>query len=81
MLQPLSDILFVEPELEKHALFELISQKKSGMGRVIVAGPKARSVKVGDRIVFGEFVGQEATHEGHEYLVMREEHVLGIVNE
>ena len=36
-------------------------------------------VKVGDRILFGKFSGQAVKVEGTEYLVMREDDIMGVV--
>jgi chaperonin GroES len=36
-------------------------------------------VKSGDRILFGKYAGTEIKIEGEEYLIMREEEVLGIL--
>ena len=36
-------------------------------------------VKVGDRILFGKYSGQEVRLKGDELLVMREEDILGVV--
>ena len=78
-IQALQDCLIVEPELEKHALFALLHAKQTGYGTVLAAGPNAREVKPGDKICFGDFVGQEFSHDNTGYLVMREAHVLGVV--
>jgi chaperonin GroES len=47
----------------------------------ILEGGKIRplDVKVGDRILFGKFSGQTVKVEGTEYLVMREDDIMGIV--
>jgi chaperonin GroES len=37
-------------------------------------------VKAGDRILFGKYGGTEIVFEGDEYLIMREDEVLGIVS-
>ena len=37
------------------------------------------AVKRGDRILFGKYSGSEVTLDGEEYLVMKEEDVLGIL--
>jgi chaperonin GroES len=37
------------------------------------------AVKPGDRILFGKYAGTEIKIEGEEYLIMREEEVLGIL--
>ena len=36
-------------------------------------------VKVGDRILFGKYTGNEIRLDGEEYIIMREEDVLGIL--
>ena len=78
-LEALQDCLIVKPELERHALFALLHAKQTGYGTVLAAGPQANDVKVGDKVCFGEFVGQEFSHDNTHYLVMREAHVLGVV--
>ncbi|MGO9893362.1 MAG: co-chaperone GroES [Bryobacteraceae bacterium] len=40
----------------------------------------ALDVKVGDRILFGKYSGNEIKLEGTEYIVMREEDVLGVLD-
>jgi chaperonin GroES len=37
------------------------------------------SVKTGDKILFGKYSGSEVTLNGNEYLIMREDDILGIV--
>ncbi len=36
-------------------------------------------VKTGDIILFGKYGGQEIKLDGQEYLIMREEEVLGVI--
>ena len=36
-------------------------------------------VKAGDRVLFGKYSGTEIKIDGEEYLIMREEEVLGII--
>jgi chaperonin GroES len=36
-------------------------------------------VKVGDRILFGKYTGNEIRVDGEEYLIMREDDVLGVL--
>tara|TARA_R110000803_G_scaffold61535_3_gene121398 strand:- start:11 stop:259 length:249 start_codon:yes stop_codon:yes gene_type:complete len=79
-LMPRQDCLFVKPELEKHAVLELIRQKQTGMGTIVAKGPNAHDTSVGEKILFGNFVGQELHFEGEDYLVMREEHILGVID-
>jgi chaperonin GroES len=51
-----------------------------GNGRVTDEGKRiAMEVKAGDNILFGKYSGSEIKMEGEEYLILREEDVLGIV--
>jgi len=51
-----------------------------GSGRVGDDGKKIPlEVKKGDRVLFGKYGGTEVKIEGVEYLIMREEDVLGII--
>lgn len=36
-------------------------------------------VKVGDRVLFGKYSGQTVKVDGDEYLVMREEDIMGVL--
>ena len=38
------------------------------------------NVKVGDKILFGKYAGTEVKLDGEEYLIMREDDILGIVD-
>jgi chaperonin GroES len=51
-----------------------------GGGRVTEEGKKLLpEVKPGDRILFGKYSGNEIRLDGEEYLIMKEEDVLGIL--
>jgi chaperonin GroES len=51
-----------------------------GTGKIDDNGKKIDlSVKVGDRVLFGSYAGNEVRINGEEYLIMREEEVFGVV--
>ncbi|MCP4694073.1 MAG: co-chaperone GroES [Desulfobacterales bacterium] len=51
-----------------------------GDGKVADDGSRIElQLKEGDRILFGKYSGTEVKIEGEEYLIMREDDVLGIV--
>ena len=51
-----------------------------GEGKVLDSGTRVEmSVKPGDRILFGKYAGSEVTIDDVEYLIMREDEVLGIL--
>ncbi len=52
----------------------------AGKGRVTEEGKVvALDVKAGDRVLFSKYAGTEVKIEGTEYLIMREEDILGII--
>ncbi|MEJ2202179.1 MAG: co-chaperone GroES, partial [Desulfuromonadaceae bacterium] len=48
--------------------------KKTEDGKVL-----ALDVKTGDKVLFGKYAGSEIKVEGQEYIMMREDDVLGVV--
>ena len=48
--------------------------KKTEEGKVIPL-----DVKVGDKVLFGKYAGTEIKLEGQDYLIMREDDILGVV--
>src|SRR3954453_3868998 len=53
-----------------------------GNGKVKDDGTRvALDVKAGDTILFGKYSGQEIKVDGEEYLIMREDEVLGVLDE
>jgi len=63
------------------------AKEKPQEGRVIAVGPGKREdgkliapdVKTGDRVLFGKYAGTEIKLEGEEHLILREEDILGII--
>jgi len=64
------------------------AKEKPQQGKVIAVG-KGRlekdgkvtplDVKAGDKVLFGKYAGQEIKIDGNEYLIIREEEVLGVI--
>lgn len=64
------------------------AKEKPQQGKVIAAGKGKikddgevvpMDVKAGDLILFGKYSGQEIKLDGEEYLIMREDEVLGVI--
>jgi chaperonin GroES len=52
-----------------------------GNGKVLNSGERVPlDVKEGDRVLFGKYSGNEIKVDGEDYLIMREEDILGIVS-
>ena len=65
------------------------AKEKPQEGEVIAAGDgkykedgtrQALDVKKGDRVLFGKYSGSEIKLDGEEYIIMREDEILGIIN-
>jgi len=53
-----------------------------GAGRILENGTiLPPEVKEGDRILFGKFSGTEVRVAGQDYLILREEEIIGILNQ
>ncbi len=53
-----------------------------GLGRLDDEGKRVPlDVQVGDNILFGKYAGREVTIDDDEYLIMREEDILAIIEE
>ncbi len=51
-----------------------------GSGKILEDGKRAAlEIKKGDRVLFGKYSGTEIKIEGTEYLMMREEDILGVI--
>ncbi|MBX6393792.1 MAG: co-chaperone GroES [Burkholderiales bacterium] len=51
-----------------------------GNGKILDDGKvRPLEVKVGDRVLFGKYAGQTVKIDGEEYLVMREEDIMGVI--
>ena len=93
-LHPLHDRILVkrieEGEIRRGGLIIPDSAKEKpqegkvlavGKGTVAEDGKKTPlDVKAGDRVLFGKYSGSEVTLDGEEYLIMKEEDVLGILS-
>jgi chaperonin GroES len=64
------------------------AKEKPQEGEVVAAGEgkykddgtrQALDVKVGDRVLFGKYSGSEIKIDGEEFLIMREDEILGIL--
>ncbi len=84
-LRPLKDRVFVSytPELEKTAGGLYIpesAKEKPQSGKVEAVGEEVKQIKVGDTILFDRYSGSKITFDNSEYLIIKEEDVLGILS-
>jgi len=71
-------IIIPDTAKEKPQRGEIVA---TGKGRVTEDGKVTPlDVKIGDRVLFGKYAGTELKLNGEEYLMMKEEDILGIMN-
>ncbi|HPQ41695.1 MAG TPA: co-chaperone GroES [bacterium] len=93
-IRPLNDRIIVQrmdKDEQKSAGGIIIpdsAKEKPQEGKVLAVGPGKRDeagkritpdVKDGDRVLFGKYAGTEVKIEGVEYLIMREDDILGVL--
>jgi chaperonin GroES len=91
-IRPLYDHILVERIQEEMKKGGIIipdtAKEKPQQGKVIAVGGGRKDdkgkkipleVKKGDTILFGKYAGTEVKIEDHEYLIIREDDILGIV--
>jgi chaperonin GroES len=92
-LRPLQDRILVqrveeETKTKGGIIIPDTAKEKPVEGKVVAVGNgnvgedgkrTALEVKKGDRILFGKYSGSEVKIEGEEYLIMREDDVLGVI--
>jgi len=72
-----SGIIIPDTAKEKPQEGEIIAV---GPGKVLDNGTKVElSVKPGDRVLFSKYAGTDVKIDGNEYLIMREDDILGII--
>ena len=92
-VRPLQDRVLVkrieaEEQVRGGIIIPDTAKEKPQQGRVIAVGKgkvekdgkvTPLDVKQGDTVLFGKYSGQEIKLDGEEYLIMREEEILGVI--
>jgi chaperonin GroES len=75
--QRVGGIIIPDTAKEKPQQGEVISV---GSGKLLETGERvAPDVKAGDRILFGKYSGSDIKMEGQEYMILREDEILGVL--
>lgn len=89
MMKPINDRVVVQPAPadEKTAGGIIIpdtAKEKPQRGEVVAVGPgkdgNLMTVAEGDIVLYGKYAGQELSYEGSDYLIMREDDILVILD-
>jgi chaperonin GroES len=91
-IRPLHDRIIVkrldeQEQMRGGIIIPDTAKEKPQQGKVIAAGEgkfrddgtrQPLDVKAGDRVLFGKYSGSEVKIDGEEYLIMREDEILGV---
>ncbi|RME64177.1 MAG: co-chaperone GroES [Nitrospirae bacterium] len=82
--KPLKDRVFVSytEEMEKTPGGIYVpdtAKEKPQRGKVEAVGSEVKEVKVGDEVLFDRYAGSKVRLNGNEYLILKEEEILGIL--
>ena len=76
--QSIGGIVIASNAKEKPTTGEVIAV---GNGRILDNGQRVEpEVKVGQSVVFDKYAGSEVKHEGEEYLVIRENDIIAVID-
>jgi chaperonin GroES len=87
-IKPFEDRVLVEPEemeetrTKSGIIIPDTAKEKPRTGKVIEVGTDeelAENIKVGDRIVFAKFTGDEVEFEGKKYLIVSRGDILAVI--
>jgi chaperonin GroES len=88
-MKPINDRVVVKPSpAEEKTSGGIIipdtAKEKPQRGEIVAVGPgkddTEMTVKVGDIVLYGKYAGQELNYQGEDYLIMREDDILVILN-
>ncbi len=87
-LKPINDRVVIKPapaeeKTKGGIIIPDTAKEKPQRGEVVAVGPgkegKSLSVKPGDIVLYGKYAGQEFTLDGQDYLIMREDDILVVL--
>lgn len=87
-ITPLHDRVLIKPlAAEEKTVVGIIipdnAKEKPAQGTVIAAGPGKKdepmTVKAGDIVLYGKYAGTEISHDGNDYLIMRENDIFAVI--
>ena len=92
MLRPLADrvvlkLIEVEDTTKSGILLTTASKEKPQIAKVVAVGPGGlvngkeinMQVAEGDRVIFSKYTGTEVKYEGTEYIIVRQDDILAVV--
>lgn len=89
-MKPINDRVVVKPapadtKTKGGIIIPDTAKEKPQRGEVVAVGPgkdgNMMTVSVGDIVLYGKYAGQELNYDGQDYLIMREDDILIILED
>ncbi|MDX1684198.1 MAG: co-chaperone GroES [Saprospiraceae bacterium] len=89
MMKPINDRVVIKPapaeeKTKGGIIIPDTAKEKPQRGEVVAVGPgkdgNLMTVQAGDIVLYGKYAGQELNYEGEDYLIMREDDILVILD-
>lgn len=89
-MKPIADRVVIKPAAAEEKtkggiIIPDTVKEKPQMGEVIAVGPgkdgEDMTVKVGDKVLYGKYAGQELNYKGEDYLIVRQDDILVILED
>ena len=86
-IQPLADRVLIKPAAAEEKIGGIIipdtAKEKPLKGEIVATGNGTKDeemvLKVGDKVLYGKYAGQELEFDGEKYMVMRQSDVIAII--
>ncbi len=88
-MRPINDRVVVKPAAAEEKtkggiIIPDTAKEKPQKGEVVAVGPgkdgNELTVKIGDTVLYGKYAGQDLHYDGDDYLIMREDDILIVLN-
>ncbi|MEM0991682.1 MAG: co-chaperone GroES [Bacteroidota bacterium] len=88
-MKPINDRVVVKPasadeKTKGGIIIPDTAKEKPQRGEIVAVGPgkdgNLMTVAVGDVVLYGKYAGQELAYEGEDYLIMREDDILVVLD-
>jgi len=89
MMKPINDRVVVQPapaeeKTKGGIIIPDTAKEKPQRGKIVAVGPgkdgNKMTVKKGDIVLYGKYAGQELNYDGKDYLIMREDDILVVLD-
>ena len=84
MIKPINKNILLEKVMQENKtksgiIVSTEEKEEENIEKVIAFSDDVDNIKVGDKVIFEDYQTRKITYEGKEYIMIAQEHVLGII--